>query len=164
MDQFAATTTDLCNKVKSNAGSIGYAIVGICRKAKAIENQIYNKAGVPLTSTVWDTNAAIPRQPPACTASYAAFNLLWNAGPRTPPIASFIYAFVRTTQNTPAASGHPGRSDKGKPATYNTAMATALLKTLLLNFGVQLQKTYFYLPVPRNLAQKTVKCLSQMKP
>ena len=164
LDLKFATTTDVCKNVKANAGSIGYAIVGICRKQGAIENQIYNKAGIPLTSTTWDVNAAIPRQPPACTASYASFNLLWGSGPRTAPIASFIYALARTTSNTPASSGFSGRTDTGKAASYNSDMAKALLKTLLLNFGTQLQKTFFYLPVPLNIASKANKCLANIKP
>jgi ABC-type phosphate transport system substrate-binding protein len=164
LDKNYATATDVCKNVKATAGSITYSIVGICKKQGAIENFIQNKAKVYVNSNTWSSIGAIPRQPPACTASYATFNLFFNAGARTAPIASFIYAFARTTSNTPASSGFPGRSDTGKAASYNSEMAKALIKTLLLNFGTQLQKTFSYQPVPPNIASKANKCLASIKP
>ena len=138
IDFSLTTTNDVCNKVATTKGAIGFGGVSLCRSYKAIEALLQNKAGVYQNGNRWDEYSAIPRSLPDPTASWSSVSLLYNTGPQAPPIASFSYALVRLTKN----------------GANNAAAAKAIIKTLHNSAFAKTLTANFQTPIPQNLAKK----------
>lgn len=95
----ASGTTALCTAVNSVLGSVGYSQRAICnQRPQLVEIAIKNKAGVYVTSLDAGSTGITTAAPLVATAydkPWTTVTLLYSNGAATPPIVSYVYAFIR---------------------------------------------------------------------
>lgn len=96
-----AGSDGVCKAAAAAKGRVCYAQVGVCNQkvpdAKLGEVALKNKADQYVLASTSDASLAIPRLLPPRSASYNAVGeqTIFQKGSKTPPIVSFVYAFIR---------------------------------------------------------------------
>lgn len=118
-------TTALCTQANSVLGSVAYSQRAVCNpRTLLVEIKIKNAFGTYIAST--DSGAtlssAVPRTTPDFDKPWSSVNLVYTIGAQTPPIASYVYFFIR--KKYPASQFVVTQ----KFALFLTAPSTALLQ------------------------------------
>lgn len=129
---FAQGTDGVCRAAGKTKGAVCYAQVGVCNllvpDAKLGEAAIKNLASSFVLASTADAAQAIPRILPPRVNSYNAVGdqTILQKGSKTPPIVSFVYAFIRYTKLS--AAGPLGATGKAIMSCINSKVNTVATK------------------------------------